>query len=285
MKKLRSDNHHYNAWLHWDVTKRCNLTCEYCFGMITDPSIKVNSLKIDKLMETLDRSGNTFRISFTGGEPTMVPNFFEVLKEVCKNHYISFNTNLITKNILKLTEIDPSRILNIHASLHYDELIKKKLLDRFVNNFQTLKDSGFNIYAEAVAYPSFLTRIDEMKQILSDRKIDFQFAPFFGRYKDKIYPESYSDLELKLFNISKNNLAFFSQKRNLCNAGFNAAVVFSNADVYPCHQIKCKIGNIYENLNLSDTLVSCPSKKCGCPLNKYDIYLFEKALNKVGEPI
>ncbi|MCK5590766.1 MAG: hypothetical protein KAI72_02300, partial [Candidatus Pacebacteria bacterium] len=58
----------------------------------------------------------------------------------------------------------------------------------------------------------------------------------------------------------------------------NAAVVFSNGDVYPCHQIKNKIGNVYKEINFINEIINCPSKNCGCPLNKYDEYLFEKSL-------
>lgn len=285
MKKLRKPDQDYDVWLHWDVTKRCNLDCEYCFGKITDPSVQVYSIDIERLMSTLDNSGKTFRISFTGGEPTMIPNFFEVVKAVTKNHYVSFNSNLITKNILRIAEVDPKKILHIHASFHFTELIQKTLMGRFISNFKFLQKNGFNIYNEAVAFPSVIDQLESIKQLLSDSGIKIGFGPFYGKFDGKIYPESYSEKELKMFNISSAELSSFFQEGNICNAGYNAAVVFSNGDVYPCHQIKRKIGNIYENINFDKNLVGCPSKKCGCPLNHYDNYLFEKALNIKGEPI
>ena len=284
MKKIRAINQHYDAWLHWDATKRCNLDCEYCFGKITDPNVKVNPIDVEKLITTLDKIGKIFRISFTGGEPTMIPNFIEAVKVITGKHYVSLNTNLITKNLLEIiNNVDPKRILHIHASLHYDELVKKNLLERFINNFKLLQKSGFNIYAEVVAYPPITKRLNELESTMRSVEIDFEYAPFYGKFDDKVYPESYTESELKLFNLSNENISCHLQKGELCNAGYNAAVVFSNGNVYPCHQIKEKMGSIYERINFNGTLVKCPSKRCGCPLNKYDEYLFAKSIDKFGK--
>lgn len=277
MNKIRLNNQHYDAWLHWDATKRCNLDCEYCFGKITDPSVKVNSINVEKLMNTLDKTGKIFRISFTGGEPTMIPNFIEAVRVITNKHYVSFNTNLITKKILGIIDnVDSKRILHIHASLHYDELVKKNLMNRFINNLKLFQISGFNIFAEVVAYPPTKNQFKELESIMKKVEIDFEYAPFYGKFEDKLYPESYAESELRLYNFSNEATNCYSQKGELCNAGCNAAVVFSNGNVYPCHQIKEKMGNIYDQINFSKSFVKCPSKRCGCPLNKYDEYLFNK---------
>jgi MoaA/NifB/PqqE/SkfB family radical SAM enzyme len=285
MKKLRNKNQNYDAWLHWDVTKRCNLDCEYCFGKITDASIKVHSIKIEQLLSTLDNTNKTFRISFTGGEPTMIPNFVEACKAISAKHFISFNSNLISNNMKQFaTEIAVERVLHIHASFHYDELFRKNLLEKFVVNYNLLRDAGFNIYAEAVAYPEFKNDLLTIKKFTDKNSIKLNFAPFYGTFNNDVYPESYSNEDLDLFNIRKSDISSYAQKGELCNAGHNVAVVFSNGNVYPCHQIKTKIGNIYEGIDFDTGLVNCPSKKCGCPLNKYDEYLFDKVLDSTSEP-
>jgi MoaA/NifB/PqqE/SkfB family radical SAM enzyme len=277
MKILRTTNQTYNAWLHWDVTKRCNLDCEYCFGKITDASVKVHSIDIPRLLFTLEKTEKTFRISFTGGEPTLVPNFIEACRAISEKHYISFNTNLISKNIKQFAElINPNRVLHIHASLHYSELLKNNLLDRFIQNYKLLEDAGFNIYTEVVAYPKMIDKIEELFQFAKQNSLKLFFAPYYGMLDGKEYPFAYTKNELVKFNILQKEISCFTQKGELCNAGYSAAVVFSNGNVYPCHQIKTKTGNIYEGIEFSSELTKCPSKKCGCPLNKYDEYLFSK---------
>lgn len=277
MKILRKKNQNYDAWLHWDVTKRCNLDCEYCFGKITDTSIKIHSIEIEKLISTLDKTDKIFRISFTGGEPTLVPNFVETCTAITKKHYISFNSNIISKSVKQFVrEINPERVLHIHASFHYDELVKNNLLINFVENYKLLESSGFNIYSEVVAHPSLFSKYDIIKSFAKEENLKLSFAPFYGYYNELAYPENYNLEELNLFGINNSEISCFSQKGELCNAGQNAAVVFSNGNVFPCHQIKNKIGNIYEYIEFSDELIKCPSKKCGCPLNKYDQYLFKQ---------
>jgi MoaA/NifB/PqqE/SkfB family radical SAM enzyme len=275
MKTLRNENQNYDAWLHWDITKRCNLDCEYCFGKITDTSIKVHSIKIDELISTLDKSGKTFRISFTGGEPTLLPNFIEACQAITQKHYISLNSNLISKYLLEFSNtINPERVLHIHASFHYDELANNNLLKKFTDNYKLLKSNGFNIFAEVVAFPTLIGKLDTILNFAKEENLQLGFAPFYGKFNGKAYPESYITSELELFKIEQSDISCFSQKGKLCIAGQSAAIVFSNGNVYPCHQIKTKIGNIYEGINFSDEMVKCPSKKCGCPLNKYDEYLF-----------
>lgn len=277
MKKLKEKKQKYNAWLHWDVTKRCNIDCEYCFGKITNVNVKVHSIKIKEFLTTLDKTNLTFRISFTGGEPTLVPNFIETCIAVTEKHFISFNSNLISKNIgVFAKDVDVNRVLHIHASFHYEELFEKNLLKRFAKNYNLLKNAGFHIYAEAVAYPKLIDKLDVIKKFANDNSINLTFAPFLGNYKREVFPENYTSQDLELFEIDQSEISCFSQKGELCNAGYNVAVVFSNGNVYPCHQIKTKIGNIYEGIDFTNEMVQCPSKKCGCPLNKYDDYLFKQ---------
>ncbi len=99
MKKLRGKEQNYDAFLHWDITKKCTLNCKYCFGKITDSTIKTHSINIERLISTLDKTDKVFRVSFTGGEPTLIPNFTEACKAISKKHYISINSNLVSKRI------------------------------------------------------------------------------------------------------------------------------------------------------------------------------------------
>jgi MoaA/NifB/PqqE/SkfB family radical SAM enzyme len=173
-------------------------------------------------------------------------------------------------------------VLNIHASLHFEELQEKKLMDAFVSNYKLLDRQGFNIYAEAVAWPGMSEKVSEYKKIMDSFGIGFTFAPYIGRKRLLDYPEVYSENELAKYNLVRENLAWFNQKGERCNAAFNAGVVFSNGDLYPCFQIKEKLGNVYEDIQFNNEMTVCPAKRCACPLNKYDDYLFSKASVKSG---
>ena len=88
--------HQSSVKIEWNLGKRCNYDCSYCPASIhdnTSPHTDIEVLKatVDKLM-TL---GKPIRLSFTGGEPTVHPQFKELLR-YCKHvgvTWISVTTN------------------------------------------------------------------------------------------------------------------------------------------------------------------------------------------------
>jgi MoaA/NifB/PqqE/SkfB family radical SAM enzyme len=279
-KLIRKEDQHYEAWLHWNVTSQCNFDCTYCFGKTPVSKADINILNIEKLINTLDKTGKVFRISFTGGEPFLIPNIIEACVELTEKHYVSFNTNLVLPAVKEFADrIKPDRVLNIHASLHVEELEKKRLLETYVSYFKLLADKGFNIYAEAVGWPGSDDKVENYQKLMAGYGIEFDYAPFVGKLDNSEYPDSYLVQDLEKYNLAKEQIRWFKQKGEVCNAAFNAGVVFSSGDIYPCFQIKEKMGNVYEGINFNSELTICPAKRCACPLNKYDEYLFSKACN------
>lgn len=273
MKYFYKD-YNYDAWIHWNITSVCNLDCDYCFGHYNNvPSI--NKIDVDRLIKTLENSGRTFRISFTGGEPFLIPNIIEAMQAITKQHYISFNSNLISTRMKEFVDvINPERVVVAHASFHFEELKNRDLLDRFFENYHLLKEKGFPVHAEAVAYPAIKDSVEKIKKVLYDQNVELTFSPYFGEYEKLTYPQSYSSEELDIFELTDESRIVNEQKGATCNAGFNAFVAFHNGQVKPCFQFKEDSGSLYEKINFNDTLKKCPFNKCGCPLNVYDEKLY-----------
>lgn len=88
--------HQDSIKIEWNLGKRCNYDCTYCPAAIHDNSsphtdIEILKATVDKLM-TL---GKPIRLSFTGGEPCVHPQFKELLR-YCKHvgvNWISVTTN------------------------------------------------------------------------------------------------------------------------------------------------------------------------------------------------
>lgn len=76
-----------------ELTNRCNLSCQHCFD---DRHSAGGDLKV-ALIEKILKSARTYgidHISFTGGEPTLHPEFREILKMVSEGGYkFGFVTN------------------------------------------------------------------------------------------------------------------------------------------------------------------------------------------------
>jgi MoaA/NifB/PqqE/SkfB family radical SAM enzyme len=279
MKKYRSENQHYDAWLQWNLTSQCNFGCEYCFGKTPPNRQTIFVINTEAVLRTLESTGKIFRIGFTGGEPFLIPNFTSACKELSAKHFISINTNLALGEADNFAnEIDPARVLNVHASIHFKELIDKGLFERFISNYKILVEKEFNIYAEAIAYPGIIDKVDYYKSLADRNKIEFIYAPFFGKFEDKFYPRAYTEEELKIFDISSEQISAHYQIGNICNAGYNAAVISPTGNISPCFNVAGNMGNINKEINFSTNKTVCPASKCVCPLNKYDNYLFNKSI-------
>jgi len=299
----------YDAWLHWEITEKCNLLCMYCFqggaaSQLQKKKIDMRKIvssfikkfrislfkrspktNIKQLLKILEETCKVFRISFTGGEPFLVPNFIEICEALSRKHYVAFNTNLTSSKIEEFCKrIDPSRVVHFHASAHLKELERLHLFDRFVSNFLLCKNKGFPIFAQEVGHPDFISEVEAYKRKFRERGIELLFGPFHGEYKGKLYPEAYSKQEIKAFGFNAtpyNTIESFYQKNTICNAGYNVAVIFPNGDVFPCYKLKEKLGSIYQGVTFRKNLVRCPFDFCPCPFKEYDSNLFQKAMKEV----
>lgn len=318
---MLKENKNYDAWLHWNITFKCNLKCIYCFnnlpsykeanivfekknrrfGLITklakmfgmrvhdsarafyflnQKHKKIPAIRISAMLKSLDRTNKIFLISFTGGEPFLVPNIVEACVKITEKHYISFNSNLTSAKIRKFAEvIKPDKVVSIIASFHIKELERSGLVGSYIDNFLICREKGFNIIADAVAYPPLLSEIRKYRAVFEKNGIKINFSRFAGLYNGKSYPESYSEEELDLFGLDKTCRVVSEQREKICNAGYNAAVVLPEGAIQPCYRIRKNIGNIYGKIGLNNNMVTCPFDSCVCPLKVYDPYLFEKALS------
>jgi MoaA/NifB/PqqE/SkfB family radical SAM enzyme len=271
----------YNAWIHWNVTSVCNYNCEHCFGHI-DMTHEVDPIKIPELLSTLKNTGRIFRISFTGGEPFLVPNIIEASQAITEEHYISLNTNLIHEKVKTFAEsVDPSRVVRVHASFHFEELKDHGEIHRYIGNYQLLEERGFPMYAEAVGFPKLAPLAEEIRHYLMEHDIILRYGPYFGTFENRKYPEGYSNKELTQFGLSEDCRLLHRQMGAFCNAGYNTIVATHTGKILPCFHFNETLGNLYEEIKFNNSIKVCPHKQCGCPLNVYDERLFLDALREI----
>lgn len=264
----------YDKWLIWDFDGFCNLNCEYCNeSKASDGTAR----KIDTSSLLKALKGNTYRINFSGGgEPFLIDNFIDACKSITADHFISMNTNLTSVKVREFAEnIKPERVVEICASLHYKELVKKGLLERYISNFILLKKKGFPVAAKCVAHPSLMHAAKKIRMHFKERGIYVIFEAFNGTWNGRRYPHSYTGKEKETFGFPKDYLEGFFNKGKLCNAGFNAGFIHKNGNVTYCMGIEKSIGNIYGKIRFEDTDILCPLEFCSCPLKNYDIRLFK----------
>ena len=87
-----------------DITNRCNLRCPICFananaaGYVYEPSYKEIVAMLRMLMENRPKP---YAVQFSGGEPTIHPDFFKIIKAASD---LGFSQVQVATNGIKLTE-------------------------------------------------------------------------------------------------------------------------------------------------------------------------------------
>lgn len=159
----------------WDILRRCNLDCTYCESTRHDNHSKLPKLK--ELIHTFDfvkqyadlynskRVEQTItNIDFTGGEPTINPDFWPLL-DVIKNTG-GFRLSLTTNGTWgpKFTQ----RILDHfdHATISWHA--EDRLNERTIENILSLHSSGFSIQVNVMLHSDYfdtaITICDMLKQ-------------------------------------------------------------------------------------------------------------------------
>ena len=312
----------FEAWLHWIINDKCNFSCSYC---VAGNSWKVGDyeeIEIPKVLKTLEKDGRTFLVRFTGGgEPFLVSNLVELSLALSKKHYLGFNTNLISKRIQHLVErVDPQKIWNIVASLHFAELERQGLEARFIKHGRMLLDAGISTLFYGVAYPGIAAQFGMCRNRYLSQGIPVEMLPYIGTFEGKEYPLSYTEDEIELFGLNRSSInsqyvpqiqsdvlltikrharkprsrilheqdgqkrAFLPDGTFLCNAGHNAFFAMPDGSVQVCTDISMPKGSLYSEIHTSKELFACKSRNCTCPFYFNQKELYRDALEDAGDP-
>ena len=134
----------------WDLGRRCSYACTYC------PPHRNNKTSAFVNYETLCKSMDgvaeyallydSFRkkpakkkLSFTGGEPTVHPDFFKFLKYV-KSEYPEFSRGLTTNGWFKNSVLDKVMSLTTGGTISYHCESTKKQKEQVISNAIALKE-------------------------------------------------------------------------------------------------------------------------------------------------
>ena len=130
MSKLVATKYKHNKlktmMIDWYIGKRCNFACSYCADFIHDNYSK--HVPFDKMKMFVDkivaRYGTNVHWSLTGGEPTLNPDFIQLLEYLQdKKYQISVCTNgsRTIEYMYKMYEL----VDNITYSLHFEHITPK----------------------------------------------------------------------------------------------------------------------------------------------------------------
>lgn len=277
------------------LNTECNFRCPYCYVSLKARKDKSRYLPAEKMLGLFEKSGKTWYVKFSGGEPFLYPNFISLCKKITEKHYLNINTNLSSSLVYRfIEEMDISRVEMIVCSLHLTELERLGLIEEFIQKVKLLKEKKFNYLVSFVMWPPYIKKIKKLYEKFAAQGIFIYPVAFRGYYKNKKYPESYTEHEKELieyyFKLHKKN----QEKKNLiikqrniktytktinneirgllsfkgvpCQTGKYSIVIFSNGDVRRCGTDRSiSLGNLYEdNIKLLNTTLKCNAPICNC---------------------
>ena len=228
------------------LTNLCNLKCKYCYQ---EKKAKEILMKKEQWINLAKEIPSFCRITITGGEPLLFPNFKEVIKSVAKRHQCNLITNgtLLTPELIdfflslknfkilavsldgikqdtmKIRRISEKQWHDLEDNLRYfinrrNELnsncildIKSLILDENVERLQELHDYCVN-NLRADNHSFQLLKGTPLQH--SDR--EYSFGDMFKDYKAPIYKKFDTIIEqlnkIRQYNVANGTTAFLHPK-------------------------------------------------------------------------
>lgn len=170
----------------WDLGRRCNLDCTYCEATRhnnSSPHASLESMK--KTFEFIKNYTNTYNshrkeplhvnIDFTGGEPTVNPNFWNIVEHIKNNE--GYNVGLTTngtwpkKNIDKISKYIDGITISWHAES------PKQIKDKVLYNALKVKEQNIWLQVNVMLHCDFFEEAKETCQFLKEHGIKYNPVP------------------------------------------------------------------------------------------------------------
>ena len=221
----------------WDLCHRCNYRCPYCGVWNDHPEndVLLSPAEWEKIWGRIYDLYGRCRLYVSGGEPSVYPNFAELIRVLARKHFPEICTNLSWDVGMLITELKPDQLRiapTFHPSFADFEVffrktvaVKEYLPDAQVyyvahpNQIKDMPARADRFRAEGIKLiPLPLRGAGYMINSEEEKKIIESLSPYNGSEK----------LQYQLANISP--------KGRLCRAGKEYAVVRVNASVDRCSQ-------------------------------------------------
>lgn len=248
----------------------CNLRCNYCYIIQRNyRNMKLANMKyspehIGKCLNK-ERLGGICYFSICGaGETLAQPETIEIVHELLKKgHIVNITTNgILTAKFKKFNTFTKEELTRLHFSfsLHYNELLKLKMVDIFFDNVNYVKKLGCSFIVQLNLCDEYMEHIKEIKkicikkvgampQIAATRKEsnNLKEVKLHTTLTQNEYEKIGNSFESPLFRYTMKN---FNKKRNeFCYAGERSGILdLSTGELRKCYGDPFK-QDIFKNPN------------------------------------
>ena len=173
------------------LTLKCNLRCSFCINLFGGSPGEGRFLSGREWLRGLNRiaARPDFPLTLQGGEPSLHPDFYEIIGGLRPDLNIDILTNLRFDVREFMRKVPPDRVkrdapyASIRVSYHpermdLDEIRKKCLL---------LLDSGYSVGIWAIEHPAQLDEVRHARDACLEAGIDFRLKEFLGVHNGELF--------------------------------------------------------------------------------------------------
>jgi MoaA/NifB/PqqE/SkfB family radical SAM enzyme len=248
----------------WDLCSSCNYRYPYCGVWARNPEKDLSLCAKDwaALWHRLYLKYGSLHLFVSGGEPSVYPEFFELVQLLTKEHSLEICTNL-SWDVERLVPQIPAGVLKIAPTFHptfaeFDTFFKKAVkVKEYLPNYQ--------VYY--VAHPGQIKEMPQRSSLFKEQGISLIPLPLRGdgfvlnseeekRIVEEVSPYRGNKIDYQLQKISPRG--------KLCRAGQHYAVLRTNGSVDRCSQYaNGRVGLITdEKFTLWDKPLPCEKDYC-----------------------
>lgn len=277
----------YDIFTDFHVNRFCNFRCSYCYLHGADKrSAAHRGAPKERIVDGFNRTGLTWFVHMTGGEPFLHPEFPALCEELARRHYLSVNTNLSTGNVREFAERVPrEKVGYVHCSYHNEFRKSAQAKRYFIEQANYLKSKGYPVHASQVIHPGIVEEYPRLFEELRREGVILRPKVLKGLYRYRSYPSAYTTAERDMIyayiercreeekerdfftafffredEFAEGDLSFRGKP---CAASAKFVVIHENGDVVRCMDTNEPLGNLFDGtIRLRETAVPCPSLKC-----------------------
>jgi organic radical activating enzyme len=252
-----------------EVRNPCNYRCHYCVaaGQNNEPVKHFDLPAINKSLGLIKAELIVFSLDCGGGEPTVHPQFPELIQLLSSYGPVSFPSNNSQKPERWLPREFAKR-LTIRSAIHPEA---EEKFDRYIANARYLTEAGCNFCALYIAHPERISKVAAYRERCVSEGIPFFPVAFLGEHNGKRYPNSYTAEERELIGLNQESRYWYhklephaTRIRNFrgipCIAGYRNMFIGRDGSVRRCLYDKRKLDAPLEKPE------PCGVKHCGCGL-------------------
>lgn len=254
------------------LTLACSLKCDYCVQKISlplEPVAKYPLISGEDWIRGLNKIGartkkrflrqaKKKKVSITGGEPTIHPDFVYILNNLDKDWNITVTSNFTSSffegEAKALKQIKRRAKLKFNGSFHF----LYTPLEKFIENVRKIKKSGIFLHTLfVVGHPGYKDKVQEYRKKLLEVHPLVKIQRFFGYHNDKLYPcEDGYDIDYQqqdgIYNYESYQEGFAQKMKQPIYCRMNKVLFAPNGDIYNCHYKlytahKDKLGNLFDS--------------------------------------